>query len=101
MAQGQVSAKGSRVRSAGTHFHVIGLQQGATAVRPIGLQGEDNLLKCKRHDGCLWFSCWLLPQAVKLEFYFVLARLAKKLGTKMANKPRKHSSKTGLLAKRT
>jgi hypothetical protein len=42
-----------------------------------------------------------LPQAVKLEFYFVLARLAKKLGTKMANKPRKHSSKTGLLAKRT
>jgi len=33
------------MRSAGTHFHVVGLQQRTAALAPVALQGEDGVLK--------------------------------------------------------
>ena len=39
--------EGAGVESAGADFHVVRLEQGATLLVPIGLQGQDNLLKCE------------------------------------------------------
>jgi hypothetical protein len=42
------------VRSAGTDLHVNGLQQGATLVGPIGLEFENDLLKCQHKRQASW-----------------------------------------------
>src|SRR6185437_16453158 len=40
--------KGRRVESPGSDFHVVGLQDEATLVRPVALQSENELLKSAR-----------------------------------------------------
>jgi hypothetical protein len=39
--------EGTGVEGAGADFHVVGLEQGAALLVPVGLQGQDNLLKCQ------------------------------------------------------
>jgi hypothetical protein len=35
------------MEGAGADFHVVGLEQGATLLVPVGLQGQDDLLECE------------------------------------------------------
>jgi hypothetical protein len=41
------------VESARADFHVVRLEQCAALLVPVGLQGQDNLLKCQ-HRGRWW-----------------------------------------------
>jgi hypothetical protein len=42
--------EGARVEGAGADFHVVGLEQGAALLVPVGLQGQDNLLECEHQQ---------------------------------------------------
>ena len=64
--------EGGRVESAGTHFHVQGLEDDAAVLRPEVLQGEDQALEgfdvrrvCGSclvcHDVCLLVSLCVAP----------------------------------------
>ena len=50
-ARAQTAQGGCRVKGARAHLHVIGLQDGAAARRPIALQAQDDLLKTARRQG--------------------------------------------------
>jgi hypothetical protein len=39
--------EGAGVEGAGADFHIVWLEQGAALLVPVGLQGQDNLLKCQ------------------------------------------------------
>jgi hypothetical protein len=44
--------EGAGVEGACADFHVVGLEQGATLLVPVGLQSQDDLLECEH----LWAS---------------------------------------------